>query len=383
MPESRTLRVAVIGAGPAGQAHAFGFRNAQMSDCLKDVTIELHTICDPNTELASTVARRYGFANVVDDVQKVADNPEIDVVSMALPNFLSVPVMGTLLRAGKHVLGEKPLGRSGAEADELVKIQQETGKVAAVGFSYRRIPAVAQMRQHIMEGAIGEPIFVRAHFYADYALDPSIPYAWRFDQDASGGGTILDMAPHAIDALTYVLGDAGKATEVTACSLATHVKERTDADGSTKPVTNDDTAILSLRYGDDVLGSIVSSRSAAGHPTDLTLEVFGTKGFASWSFTRINEWQLYQTGVGEEMTDGPRTVTPGPLALYFDDTMPMAARGNPCGYGEAFIAEMQEFLIAVVEDRQMDTNLQVAADTMHIVSTALEVAKTGVPTKLS
>ncbi|MDR1237096.1 MAG: Gfo/Idh/MocA family oxidoreductase, partial [Propionibacteriaceae bacterium] len=106
-----TIRVAVVGAGPAGQAHAFGWRNATMADRLSGVSIELDTIVDPNIELAKTVARRYGFRNAVADVQEVIENPAIDAVSAALPNYLSVPVLSALLRAGKHVLGEKPLGR--------------------------------------------------------------------------------------------------------------------------------------------------------------------------------------------------------------------------------------------------------------------------------
>ena len=122
MTEERTVRIAVVGAGQAGQAHAFGFRNATMTDRLAGVKVELAALVDPNTELAEKIARRYGFEKVASDVQEVIDDPTIDVVSVALPSFLSLPVVGSLLKAGKHVLAEKPLGRNGAEAEELAKI---------------------------------------------------------------------------------------------------------------------------------------------------------------------------------------------------------------------------------------------------------------------
>lgn len=367
----RAIHVAVVGAGPAGQAHAFGFRNAAMSDDLAGVEVVLDTIVDPNTALAETVARRYGFANVAADVSEILDKDEIEVVSIALPSFLSVPVLGSLLRAGKHVLGEKPLGRSGAEAAELVEIARETDRIAAVGFSYRRIPAVAQLRDAVRDGAIGRPYFARAHFFSDYALDPTSPMVWRFDQDASGGGTILDMATHAIDALEYVLGDVD---EVLACTLDTTITERPGKDGAMHAVTNDDTALIDLRFADGALASVLSSRVGAGCPIELGFEVFGSEGHVRYCFNRPNEWVLYQKGLGEEGMDAPRTIIPGPAARHFVDTMPMAARGNATGYGEAFVAQMQELLRAVVSGEPMDTSFEAAARTMRVVDAAFASA---------
>ena len=367
----RTIRVAVVGAGPAGQAHAFGFRNAGMADALAGVEVVLDTVVDPDTALAETVARRYGFARTAADVSEILDNPEIEVVSVALPSFLSVPVLGSLLRAGKHVLGEKPLGRSGAEAAELVEIADRTESVAAVGFSYRRLPAVAQLRDAVRDGAIGTPYFARAHFLSDYALDPSSPMAWRFDREVSGGGTILDMATHTIDALEYVLGDVG---EVLACTLDTTIARRPGEDGQTHEVTNDDTALISLRFAGGALASILSSRVGAGCPIELGLEVFGSTGHVRYAFNRPNEWVLYQKDLGEPGTDAPRTIIPGPSARYFTDTMPMAARGNATGYGEAFVAQMQELLRAVVAGEPMDTSFKAAARTMRVVDAALASA---------
>ncbi|WOQ17102.1 Gfo/Idh/MocA family oxidoreductase [Raineyella sp. W15-4] len=376
MQEKRTIRVAVVGAGQAGQAHAFGFRNAAMTDRLAGVEVRLATLVDPNTELAEKIARRYGFERVAADVQDVIDDPSIEVVSVALPTFLSLPVVGSLLRAGKHVLAEKPLGRNGAEADELAGIAKESGKVAAVGYSYRRIPALAQLREVVRDGRIGTPYFARGQFFADYALDPQGPMVWRYDQQTSGGGVVLDMGTHVIDALEYILGPIA---EVSSSVFDITVKERPTRDGSLAPVTNDDTSLINVRFGDGALGTILSSRVAAGATIDLGFEIFGSKGHVKYSFGHMNEWTLYQTDPEDKVFDGPRVIQPGLASPHVVDTVPMAARGNAAGWGEAFIAEMQEFLTAVVHGEEIDTSFEVAAQTMHVVDAAFESARTHRP----
>lgn len=221
------------------------------------------------------------------------------------------------------------------------------------------------------DGAIGTPYFARAHFFSDYALDPSTPMAWRFDREASGGGTILDMATHTIDVLEHVLGDV---REVLACTLDTTITRRPGEDGQTHEVTNDDTALISLRFAGGALASILSSRVGAGCPIELGLEVFGSAGHVRYAFNRPNEWILYQKDLDEPGADAPRTIIPGPSARYFTDTMPMAARGNATGYGEAFVAQMQELLRAVVAGEPMDTSFKAAARTMRVVDAALASA---------
>lgn len=379
MTEERTVRIAVVGAGQAGQAHAFGFRNATMTDRLAGVKVELAALVDPNTELAEKIARRYGFEKVASDVQEVIDDPTIDVVSVALPSFLSLPVVGSLLKAGKHVLAEKPLGRNGAEAEELAKIAKESGKVAAVDFSYRRIPAVEQLREAVLAGKIGTPYFARGHFFADYALDPSQPMAWRYDQEASGGGVILDMATHTIDALEYVLGPV---SEVSSAAFDTVVTERPMADGQTAHVTNDDTTLINLRFDNGTLASVFASRVAAGAAIDLGFEIYGSEGHVKFSFLNMNEWTLYENNAGEKAFNAPRVIQPGTEAPHFIDTAPMAARGNATGWGEAFIAQMQNFLVAVTKGEPIDTSFDIAANTMKVVDAAFESASTGSAIKL-
>lgn len=102
------IRVAVVGAGMAGQAHAFGYRNASMAADLAELDVQLGVVVDPNLSLAQQVADRYGFAAATADLDAVLADPDVDVVSVAVPNFRHRSVLTAALAPGKHVLAEKP-----------------------------------------------------------------------------------------------------------------------------------------------------------------------------------------------------------------------------------------------------------------------------------
>uniref|UniRef100_UPI001124E9BB Gfo/Idh/MocA family protein n=1 Tax=Arthrobacter globiformis TaxID=1665 RepID=UPI001124E9BB len=205
-----TLRIGIIGAGMAGQAHAFGYRNAMMARDLADVDVQLHTIADPNLELAQSVAKRYGFANAVADIDAFLATPEIDAVSVALPNHLHAQILPKVIASGKHLFAEKPIGRTREEAAWLADLAQASTAVTGVGFSFRRLPGLAALAQAVENGAVGQIHTVRAWYNADYAADPSGALSWRYSQEQSGGGALLDIGAHAIDAAQFVVGPVSR-----------------------------------------------------------------------------------------------------------------------------------------------------------------------------
>jgi predicted dehydrogenase len=215
--------VAVIGAGMAGQAHAYAYRNATMDPALAGSEIELRTIADFSPELARSVASRFGFARAESDVAAVIADDAIDAVSVALPNFAYATVIPQLLAAGKHVLAEKPLGRTAAEAHAFATAADEAQLVHGVGFSWQRLAAVEAIAELIANGAIGDVWHVSAWYLTDYASTPDTPLSWRYDQERSGGGAILDVGAHVIAVLEHV---AGPVRRVVAADARTLIPER-------------------------------------------------------------------------------------------------------------------------------------------------------------
>jgi predicted dehydrogenase len=381
------VRVGLVGAGMAGQAHAFGYRNAMMAPDLADLGVELNTIVDPNLALAQNVANRYGFASVTGDLDELLQDPEIDVVSVALPNFLHLSVLTQVLASGKHVFAEKPIGRTVEEAADLALKAQRSTAVTGVGFSFRRLPPLAAVAEAIAAGEVGQPHTVRGWYYADYAADPAGALSWRYSQEQSGGGALLDIGSHAIDAVQYV---AGPITRVLSADLRTVITNRPlPAAGAighggsisteTGPVTNDDTALLTVEFDNGAHGQITLSRIAQGIPNSLGVEVFGTAGHARFDSIRAGEFQLFTGNGTAPVHNGPRTVFTGPEHPYFTDVAAMPGGGVGTGYGEAFVAEIQQFLRCVRDGSRMDTNFDTALSMMNVVGAAFKAAESGQP----
>lgn len=363
---TNTIKVALIGAGFAGQAHAFGWRNASMAIDLSGTRIELDSVVDPNLELARSVAARFGFRTATDDIEQILRDQDIIAVSVAVPNHLSADVVASLLAAGKHILCEKPLGKNASEARRLADLAAKSSVVTAVNFSYRRIPGLAAARRAVQDGLIGTPYFARAHFYADYAADPATPMAWRYDHEFSGGGTLMDMGAHAVDALESIVG---KVDEVSSATFSTVIPERSVRDGGTAPVTTEDTALVSLRLAGGAVASVLTSRVAHGTPCEMGVEIFGSAGHVSFTTRDFDRFVLYQTTADSEF-DAPREVLAGPRMPYFADVSAMPAHGVATGYNEAFVAQVQDFVRAVTTGAPLDTTFEAAAKTMAVLEEA-------------
>lgn len=386
-----TLKVAVVGAGMAGQAHAFGYRNASMAHGMGPLRIELAAIVDPNPQLAQSVAERYGFSSVHTDLDAVLVDRDIDIVSVALPNRLHADVLPKVLAAGKHLFAEKPLGRSVAEAQALADAARGSGVVTGIGFSFRRLPALAALADVVASGRLGTLYSARAWYHADYALDPEGPLSWRYSLEDSGGGAILDIGSHAIDALQFV---SGPVSAVVGAKLTTVIPKRpipagasvghgpADLTGVYGEVTNDDIAVVLVELEGGAVGHVEVSRVAAGMPNSLGVTVYGSKGHAAFDSIRGSEFEIFETGTADAMTNGPRRIFAGPQHPHFADVAPMPGAGVGTGYGEAFMAEIQEFVTCVRSGRKMSTDFDTAIATMAVIEAAQHHAAHPSPRKV-
>jgi len=289
------IGVAVVGAGMAGQAHAYGYRNAPMHPDLAGIEVDLVAIVDPVEPLARSAATRFGFARTAATVDEILDDDGIQAVSLALPNDRYVEVIPRLLAAGKHVLAEKPLGRDAAEAFALATAAQAAGRTAAVGFSWRRLPAVEGIARLVQGGAIGPVWYVSGWFVSDYAATPQTPLSWRYDRAVAGGGALLDMGCHTVEAARYFFGKENRIKDVFAWGATMVHKDRT---------TGEDNAVLLLRLEDGRTSLTEASWTAKGG-MELRNEVYGTMGriVTDTSSTRIRAFIQQPAGYLMEKAD--------------------------------------------------------------------------------
>jgi predicted dehydrogenase len=383
---SKHVTVAVVGAGMAGQAHAFGYRNATMHPDLAGVDVRLSTIVDVSQELAQSVADRYGYAEATTSLDAILDDDTIDAVSLALPNFAYADVIPKLLAAGKHVLAEKPLGRSAAEAHQFASEADAAGRIHSVGFSWRRLAAVEAVAQIVDSGGIGDVWHASAWYLTDYAATPSTPLSWRYDQEQAGGGAIVDVGAHVLAVLERVTGPIQR---VLAADARILIPERpipsgavighgpVELSGATGPVTTDDVTTMIVELAGGGSAQVTVSRIATGSPNSLGLQIVGSEGSISFDSVHPDEFQLYQRSLGDPESNGPRTVTVGPEQPAFAHTIPMPARGVGSGYGAAFVAQAQDFVGAILGQNEVTNDFWTGYRTMLVCDAGQQAAAEG------
>jgi predicted dehydrogenase len=351
MADLGSTGVAVIGAGMAGRAHAAAYRTAATLYGLDRPTVRLVAVADLNRPLAGDVARRYGYQRAEPGWQAVAAAPDVDAVSVAAANHLHREMAAGLLAAGKHVLCEKPLAASYADAQAMTSAAEASGLVAAVGYTYRRSPAISAVGQLLATGELGEIIQFSGRYWEDYGLDPATPLSWRY-QGGTGSGALADLGSHLVDIAEQLCGPIAM---VSGAMLRTAVTERpvpaastvghgpAAGTGQAGPVQNEDTAVFTARFGSGAAGTFSVSRVAHGQPDGLGFEVFGTAGSAAFDLHRMGEFSVSTAGP-RPAVNGPRRVLVGPDHPYVRDGLPMVAGGVGYGTGDMFAYQARAFL---------------------------------------
>ena len=321
------LRIGIVGYGTMGRAHSFGYRAAPT---LADMPMRpIVTLISGRDEAAvAAAAATYGAEGWTTDWRDLVASADIDMVDICTPPGTHAEIAQAAAAAGKAVLSEKPLGTSYEEAHAAWAAVTRAGVRNAIGFNYRRLPAVALMRRMIADGRIGDVRLWRAIWLSDEFTDPATPFDWRFDR-AMGGTTIADLGSHMIDMALWMVGPI---VEVSAQS-ETFIRTRPSAEGG-RPVTIDDASSALIRFEGGARGTVEMARVAVRRPCDFSVEVNGTDGTLIFDYPRMNEL-LYGDGRDDPGLYGMRRIRAE------HPSHPYAAQGWPIGqgigYGETFV----------------------------------------------
>lgn len=337
---NRPLGVAVIGYSFMGRAHSNAWRN--VSAFYPDVpAARMTTLVGRDGSRVQQAADELGWEGTATDWRDVLERDDIDIVDVCTPGHLHAEVTLAALRAGKHVLVEKPLANSVAECEALVAAAAESPGTAMLGFNYRRVPALALARELVQEGRIGRIQQVRLSYLQDWLSDPQAPMTWRLRKESAGSGVLGDLGSHAVDQLHYLLGE--HVTEVSG-SLRTFVSERPGPNG-TEAVTVDDAAWATLHTTSGVVASLEVSRVATGRKNALAIELYGTTGSLRFDLERLNELILTQTPGADARTAGATTIlVTEPEHPYVDAWWPA---GHVLGWDHTFTSQAADFLRAI------------------------------------
>ncbi|MBT1678776.1 Gfo/Idh/MocA family oxidoreductase [Curtobacterium flaccumfaciens pv. flaccumfaciens] len=363
----------MVGHGFMGAAHSQAWRTAPRFFDL-GAEPEMAVIVGRDPERTEAARVQYGWQAASTDWRAVVADPDIDVVDIVSPGSSHVEIAIAALQAGKHVLCEKPLANTVAEAEAMTAAADAAraqGVRAMVGFSYRRVPAIAFARQLVQDGRIGTVRQVRALYLQDWLADEDGPMTWRLDKSLAGSGALGDIGAHAIDLVEHVTG-ASLAT--VSGTLETFVTERPlmaegvglsgTASSERGQVTVDDAAFFTARLGggaaDGAIGTFEATRYATGRKNGLTLEISGSEGAIQFDLEAMNELRLYESNAPAGEQGFRRILVTEPEHPYMAAWWPT---GHLIGYEHTFSHQVKDFVDAIVAGTDPSPSF---ADGLHV-----------------
>ncbi len=351
------LRVGMVGHGFMGAVHSLAWRSAPVAFGLA-VPVALVALAGRDPAATAAAARRFGWSEPETDWRRLVERDDLDVVDICTPGDSHAEIALEALRAGKHVLCEKPLANSVAEAEAMAAAAASAsalGVRSMVGFNYRRVPAVALARDLVAAGRLGRVRHVRACYLQDWLVDPDFPLTWRLQRDRAGSGALGDLGAHVVDLVGFVTGEE----LVGVSALAeTFVGERPlpEPAGAARglggrggagrgPVDVDDAVVALGRLARGGLVTLEATRMAPGRKNALRFEVNGSEGSVSFDFESMNELWVHEVGSAHAGVGGfTRVLVTEPDHPYLEGWWPP---GHGLGYDHSFANQARDFVEAV------------------------------------
>jgi predicted dehydrogenase len=355
------LAVGMVGHSFMGAAHSQAWRSApRFFDLPLDPRMSV--LCGRDAGRVGEAAVRLGWQDTETDWRRLVERDDVDLVDICTPGDTHAAIAVAALEAGKHVLCEKPLANSVAEAEEMVAAAARAagrGVRAMVGFTYRRVPAIALARRLVEQGRIGEVRHVRAQYLQDWIADPEAPLSWRLDKERAGSGALGDIGAHIVDLTQFITGD--RILEVSG-QLETFVKERpldrASTDGGLPgaaagtgavergAVTVDDAAVFIGRFTGGALGVFEATRFATGRKNGIRIEVNGSGGSLAFDFEDMNVLQFHDASEPAETSGFRRILVTEPEHPYVAAWWPA---GHGLGYEHAFTHQVVDLVRAIAD----------------------------------
>jgi len=254
------VRAAVIGFGNMGSAHANHIYNGDVPG------MELAAVCDTDSEKCDQARKHFGRVRTETDYRKILADGEIDAVIIAVPHPLHPVIAGEALKAGKHVLTEKPAGIDVASVQELNHLAEQTDRVFGIMFNQRTNELYAKMRELMRNGTLGEmkrTVWIVSNWYRTQAYYDSGD--WRATWNGEGGGVLMNQCPHNLDLWQWICGMPCRLRAV--CRV-----------GHYHDIDVEDDAVLYTEYANGASGVFMTSTGE--YPGTNRLEISGTRGKA-------------------------------------------------------------------------------------------------------
>lgn len=343
-----TLGVGLVGYKFMGKAHSNAYRqvNAFFPDTPK---ARMVAISGRNEGAVQDAADQFGWESYETDYHRLLENPAIDIIDVSTPGHLHHTVVLDAFAAGKHVICEKPLANTLAEAAEMVQVWKKAGTIGMVNFNYRKVPAVMLAKDLIDSGRIGEIRSFRARYLQDWLADANAPMSWRLQKEFAGSGALGDIGAHITDLAHMLIGPITSVAGMLSTAVTSRPMEFPTPDLSHGEVTVDDWTAFLARFENGATGVFEASRLATGRKNQNTFEINGSMGSIAFDLEDLNRLQVYLTE-DDQLTRGFRDV------LVTEGAHPLVGNwwpaGHIIGWEHTHVHQVRDLLIGVETDTQ-------------------------------
>ena len=345
--EVPVVGVGMLGYAFMGKAHSNAFIKLPYMMYPPPAIPKRVGIAGRNRDAVEAAAKRFGYAHAYTDWREMLANDEIQLLDNGGPNDAHAEPSIAAAQAGKHVLCEKPLGRTAEESKTMWDAVAKAGVKHMTAFNYRFVPAIRQIRLLIESGALGEIYHFRASYLQEWIMPHyKTPMIWRLQKAHAGSGALGDLGAHVIDLARYLVGEVDSVSAMT----RTFIPERPYADGSGMgKVDVDDAFAAVLSFENGALGTVEASRFAAGRKNANNLEINGEKGSIRFNLERMNELEVFWVDDEPKETRGFHNVLVSePYHPWLENWWP---QGHMIGWEHTFVHEIAHLLDCIVNDK--------------------------------
>jgi len=377
------VRVAILGAsGWMGKVHTMAFQTFPQFFGTADGTAQITALVARDPDADPDLAHRAPGARLLTDWREAVADPDIDLIDICLPDNLHYPVAKAALQAGKHVLCEKPLADTAAEAKELADLARAKGVITRVGHAFPRNPVHDLAREIITSGEIGEVRLFKGCQHVDMFGEPLAPFMWRADGRLAPTGIVGDTGSHVFSFMDFLVG---RVSSLVADNLIVTPRRPVLAGAALgmgggalsgeeawAEVTNPDATHLLCRFENGASGIVDFSRVATGRKFRQGYEIYGTKGSLIYDYDEVNRLRFY-TNDDRAGRRGFRAIDVGPEHPSYRAFLPLP--NFSLGYNETKIIEAAEMIRSITRNTPMWPTFDTGHHICQIVDACMESAR--------
>jgi predicted dehydrogenase len=347
--EAPEIGVGMLGYAFMGKAHSNAFKTIPYMIYPPPAVPKLIGICGRDEDNVREAAQRYGYENCYTDWREMLDNDKIQLFDNGGPNDIHSEPCITALKAGKHVICEKPLARNAEEARQMFEVAESAKVKHMVAFNYRFVPAICQAKKLIASGALGKIYHYRAQYLQEWIMPHyNTPRIWRLDKKSAGSGALGDLGAHIIDLGRFLVGEMKSVSAMT----RTFIEERPHPEGGgVGKVDVDDAFVATVEFENGAIGTLEATRFAGGRKNHQVLEINGENGSIAFNLERMNELQTFWVGEEPKETQGfHKVLISEAYHPWWENWWP---HGHIIGWEHSFVHELAHLLDCIVKDNDV------------------------------